>query len=184
MSAHTNSRSALARGDRDRLLPEDLLLETEARAVWLVVTKDKSIMRRIAGGPLRWIVYRLRRKDHRSDPLELTARLIVWLANAGVTEAQLRLIPLYLTRVIENVFAGNARRALRDLDRDEQQLESRGNELMVARLTGDVTPDQLELEAEINEQEAAVELERGRQLRRDARRMRTVVLPFPRIVTT
>lgn len=179
---HTNSVNALARSDR--LFPEDLLLDTEARAVWLVVTKDKSIMTRIAAGPLRWVVYRLRRKDNRSCPLELTARLIVWLANAGVSEATLRLLPLYLTRVIENCFAGTAARSLAEIDRDEQRIESRENELALERRITTPTVEQLEDEAAVNEQEATISTERARVLRREARRLRTGILPFPQPATT
>jgi hypothetical protein len=173
-SGHTNSAPALARSGR--LLPEDLLLDTEARAVWRTVTEDKSVLRRITGGPMRWTIYRLRKEDHRSCPLELTARLIVWLANAGASEAMLRLIPLYLERVIENCFAGKAQRTLDEIDRDEQQIEHRENELALERrIAITPTPASLEAEAAINEQEAAVSIERARALRRKAR----TVLAFP-----
>jgi hypothetical protein len=181
MASHTNPVSALARSDR--LLPEDLLLDTEARAVWRTVTADKSVMMRITGSPIRWIIYRLRKEAHRSCPLELTARLIVWLANAGVTEAHLRLIPLYLERVIENCFAGKAQRSLDEIDREEQQLEHRENELTLERRIGPVSPDTLEAEASVNEQEAAVSIERSRVLRRQARQLRVLAFP-PRTLTS
>jgi hypothetical protein len=183
MNRHTNAGSALARSDRERLLPEDLLLDTEARAVWRTVTEDKSTMMRITASPIRWIIYRLRKQDHRSCPLELTGRLIVWLANAGVSEALLRLIPLYLERVIENCFAGKAQRSLDEIDREEQQLEHRENELALERRIMTPNADQLEAEAAVNEQEAAVSTERARALRRRARQIRVLAFP-PRPAVT
>lgn len=173
MSSHTKPTAVLA--NRDRLVPGELPLEIEARAVWLTVTKERDIMRRITAGPFRWVIYRLRRKDHRSDPLVVTAQLIVWLANAGVSEAMLRLIPLYLTRVIECCFAGRSHRSLDEIDRDEQVAESRENQLALERRITNATPEQLETEAAANEAEACVNIERARVLRR----LKTRMLSFP-----
>jgi hypothetical protein len=177
MITHTKPAPVLAHSGR--LMPEDLLLDTEARAVWLTVTNDKSVMRYIGKQSYRWVIYRLRKTENRSCPLELLGRLIVWLANAGVSEAALHLTPLYLTRVIENCFAGRGHRSLDEIDRHEQQIEARENELALERRIAGVNPDRLEAEALANEQEAAVNTERSRVLRRKARQLRSAVLPFP-----
>lgn len=181
---HTKPNAVLA--NSNRLTPEDLLLEADARMLWLTITGEKhgNIMLRIARTPMRWVIYRLRRENHRSCPIELLGRLIVWLANAGVSEARLRMIPLFLTRVIEECFAGNAHRTFDEVDREELQLESREHELSLERHLVSLPacePEQLEAEALANEQEAAVQLERARLLRRQARqrRMPSTVIPFP-----
>lgn len=182
MAMHTNPRAALA--SSHRLTAEDLRLDQESRIVWLAVTGEKfgPVMRRIAQTPLKWIVYRLRREGQRSCPLELIGRVIVGLAAVEVSEAQLRLLPLYLTRLIDECFTGAAHRSLDELDRDEQRVEARENELTLERRVcglGDYTPEQLQDEALANEQEAAVQLERARYLRRLARQKGAGILPFP-----
>lgn len=174
---HTNLPAALARPER--LIPEDLRLAEEARALWKVVTDDKAAMTRIAKTPMKWVIYRLRKAAERSCPLELLGRIVVWLANAGVSEAKLRMIPQFVSRVIDDCFAGASHRPLAEIDVDEQRIESRENEGTVLRLTRTIdalSPDDLEAEASTNEQEAAINTERARVLRRRARQKRSGVL--------
>jgi hypothetical protein len=180
MAVHTNTRAALARSDR--LTPEDLLLDQETRTIWCAVTADRDVMRKVTTGPIRWVIYRLRRESNRSCPLELLARIIVWLANAGVSEATLRMIPLFISRVIEECFAGSAHRTLNELDREKCGIEATEHALELdRRIEGadTLSPDALEAEALADEREASVDIERARLLRRVARLRRTRPLQFP-----
>lgn len=182
---HTNPRAALARSDR--LIPEDLRLDEDARELWRTVTEEKESMKRVAAGPMKWVIYRLRRAGERSCPAELLGRLIVWLANAGVTEAKLRLIPMFLSRVIDDCFAGASHRALAEIDVEEQRLESLENERTIRRLTLSVdrmSAEELESEAKTNEQEAAINAERARVLRRRARQLRNGITFRPAAVAS
>lgn len=174
---HTNSTAALARPDR--LIPEDLRLAEDARELWKAVTDDKAAMKRVALTPIKWVIYRLRKAEERSCPVELIGRVIVWLANAGVTEAKLRLIPQQISRIIDDCFAGASHRSLAEIDVEEQHIESLENEETVLRLTRSIdqlSPEQLETEARTNEQEATINTERARVLRRRARQKRNSVM--------
>jgi hypothetical protein len=145
---HTNPTAALAR--RDRLTPEDLRLAEDARELWRTITDDKTVMKRITAGPMKWVIYRLRKTAERSCPVELLGRIIVWLANAGITEAKLRLIPQFFARVIDDCFAGSSHRSLTEIDVEEQRLESIENAQTIHRLTSSIdilSAEQLETEA-------------------------------------
>lgn len=168
----------------DRLTPEDLLVDQDARIVWHTITGEKQgpIMKALASTPMKWVFYRVRRENDRSDPLELLARMMIWMANVGVTEARLRMIPLYLTRVIEECFAGTSHRALAEIDRDEQAAENRENEISIARLTStSVTAEDFDAQAIADEIQATCLMERARVCKRKARQLRQNlgVLAFP-----
>jgi hypothetical protein len=168
---HTNPASALA--TVDRLTPEDLGVESETRALWRELKDDVALMARIAAGSLRWIVYRLQRTDHRSDPLELLATLMIKLAGVGASESFLRRIPLFLNRVIDECFSGRQQRSVEELDRLEFRYETEENSLSLERhIAGRDTPAALEDEADAIEREMSIEIERVRAIRRRARQIR------------
>lgn len=174
---HTNSTAAFAR--EGRLTPELLDLGTEARQVWHAVTKEKSLRDRLMQTPLRHIIYRLRRASDRSDPLELIARILVTMAAVGYPEATVRLLITHLNDVVARCYTGNAHRTLDELDVEEMALEASENALSLERrITADLTAEQLLREAEVNEAEATLQLERAKELRRQARQ-KSRVLPFP-----
>jgi hypothetical protein len=121
--------------------------------------------------PLRHKVYRFRRENDRSDPLELIACFIVTAAACGYPESTVRLLVTHVESVIARCYTGNAHRTLDELDVEEGRLEAEENELALRRrIAGDsVTVEQLEHEATLNELEANTQLERAKLLRRQAR---------------
>jgi hypothetical protein len=176
---HTNSKTAFARGDR--LTPEDLSLGEEARNVWLTITENRQLRDRLMKTPLRHKVYRFRRENDRSDPLELLSCFIVIAAACGYPESTVRLLLTHIESVIARCYTGNAHRTIDELDLEEGRLESEENELgLRRRIAGEtVSAEHLEHEATLNELEANVQLERAKLLRRMAR-TEPRVLPFPR----
>jgi hypothetical protein len=178
-TVHTNSKTAFARGDR--LTPEDLSLGEEARNVWLTITENRQLRDRLMKTPLRHKVYRFRRENDRSDPLELLSCFIVIAAACGYPESTVRLLLTHIESVIARCYTGNAHRTIDELDLEEGRLESEENELgLRRRIAGEtVSAEHLEHEATLNELEANVQLERAKLLRRMAR-TEPRVLPFPR----
>lgn len=174
-SAHTNRTAVVAY--EQRLTPELLGVETQCRAIWRTIKDDAGLMTRITASPLKWVVYRLQRNDHRSDPLELLAQLIVGLANLGVPESFFRRITLFLTGVTDDCFAGSATASLDELDRQELLAEQHENTANLERRIDGATPDELEAEAAAIEAEIAVEMVRARVLRRRARQQRAGLSP-------
>jgi hypothetical protein len=178
-TVHTNSKTAFARGDR--LTPEDLSLGEEARNVWLTITENRQLRDRLMKTPLRHKVYRFRRENDRSDPLELLSCFIVIAAACGYPESTVRLLLTHIESVIARCYTGNAHRTIDELDLEEGRLESEENELgLRRRIAGEtVSAEHLEHEATLNDLEANVQLERAKLLRRMAR-TEPRVLPFPR----
>lgn len=176
---HTKSTPAFARGGH--LRAEDMDLGAETRDVWLAVTSNDSLRARLMQSPLKHVVYRVRRANERSCPLELLDRLIVTMAACGYPEATVQLLIVHLTGVIARCYTGAAHRSLDELDVEETKYEALENELVIhRRIAGPaVTPEQLLREAEVNELEGTLQLERGKELRRQARSAGRV-LPFPR----
>lgn len=179
---HTNSRTAFVRGDR--LSPEDLSLGEEARDVWITVTENEQLRERMMKTPLKHKVYRWRRREDRSDPLELIACFIVTAAACGYPESTVRLLITHVESVIARCYTGNAHRSLDELDLEEIRLEAEENELTMRRRilesSGEpMTAEQLEHAATLDELEANVQLERAKLLRRQAR-TGPRVLQFPR----
>lgn len=168
----------------DRLTPRDFDLDGETRGIWRQITEHRDARVRLSKSPVGHIVYRLRRAGERSDPLEVVARLIISAANVGIPEAKVRLLSFYLDSVIDRCFAGRAHRSIEELDRDELTRETEENrqtlERWIAAGAGRTpTPAELEAEAAANEEEAAVQIERARLLRRLAR-AQVLTAPSPR----
>jgi hypothetical protein len=176
--AHTKMTPAFARGGR--LTPAEMNLGEEARQVWLVVTSNKLLRELLMATPLKHIIYRVRKENERSDPLELLARIIVTMAAVGYPESTVDLLILHLQGVKARCYVGNAHRSLEELDVEETQHEAHENELvLIRRIAGDaITPEQLLREADANEREATLQLERAKELRRQARRGQGRVLQF------
>lgn len=176
---HTKLTPAFARSGR--LTPEEMDLGTETREVWLAVTSNKLLRARLMQSPVRNTVYRVRRKRDRSCPLELLSRLMVIMAAVGYPEATVDLLLIHLQGVKARCYTGNAHRSLDELDSEETKLEGAENELaLLRRIAGDaVTAEQLLREAEVNELEGTLSIERAKELRRQARTSARV-LPFRR----
>lgn len=174
---HTKPAPAFARGGH--LRAEDMDLGTETRDVWLAVTSNEQQRARLMQSPLKHVFYRVRRTSERSCPLELLDRLIITMAACGFPEATVQLLLVHLNGVIARCYTGAAHRSLDELDLEETKYEALENELVIhRRVTGDtVTPEQLLREAEVNELEGTLQLERGKALRRRARALGRV-LPF------
>jgi hypothetical protein len=178
--AHTKMTTAFARGGR--LTPAEMSLGEEARQVWLVVTSNKLLRELLMATPVKHIIYRLRKENERSDPLELLARIIVTMAAVGYPESTVDLLILHLQGVKARCYVGNAHRSLDELDVEEVKHEAQENELAIRRrIAGDaVTPEQLLAEAQVNELEATLQFERAKELRRRARQAPGRVLSFRR----
>lgn len=176
---HTKRTVAFARAGR--LTPEEMDLGTETRDVWMAVTSNRTLRERLTMTPVRHIVYRLRRENDRSDPLEQLDRLIITMAAVGFPESTVQLLIAHLNGVIARCYTGNAHRDLAELDLEETKLEAAENELMlVRRIAGEAaTPDTFVREAEVNELGATLQFERAKELRRRGRSA-TRVLPMRR----
>ena len=179
--SHTNSTAAFARGHR--LTPEAMNLGDETRDVWHVVTENEGLFARLIASPIKHIIYRLRREENRSDPLEQLDRIIVTMAAVGYPESTVDLIVAHVQGVKVRCYPTGEHRPIRELDLEEAKLEAHENKLTIMRLHAgdDVTPEHLVREAEINEREGALQFERARVLRHMAK-VPTRVLPFRRDV--
>jgi len=173
------SKVAFARGHR--LTPEAMDLGTEARDVWLAVTSNVALFAKLVATPLRHIIYRLRRENERSDPLEQIGRIIIAMAAVGYPESTVDLLIAHLQGVKVRCYPTGEHRSLRELDLEEAKLEATENKLALLRLHAgaDVTPEHLKREADVNEREALLQMERARALRHLAK-VPTRVLPFHR----
>lgn len=176
---HTNSTTAFARG-RHTKPAEAMDLGDETKDVWLVITESKALFARLVASPIRHIMYRLRATSGRSDPLESLSRIIVTMAAVGYPESTVDLLIAHLQGVKIRCYPTGEHRPLRELDLEEAKLEATENKLTIMRLhAGEtVTPEHLIREADVNEREALLQMERARALRYLAK-VPTRVLPFP-----
>lgn len=162
------------RGPNPRLTPEVLDADARARRVYRQVTD--RIMPQLAKTPRRHHHYANRREDCPARTLTRLVSEIVDFTNCGATEAELRLVELFVRAVIDDCTCGAARRSLDAIDREELPLEGAENTLFgERRIAGDVAavdPERLEEEADVNRREAAVQLERANVLEFTARRLR------------
>ncbi|MDB4906340.1 MAG: hypothetical protein JWO05_1124 [Gemmatimonadetes bacterium] len=179
MPQHAKSRQAFARSS-DRMVPEDFLLGDETRAVWESVRThqdDATLKLRwklVAAGPAGGILYRFTRSAGRSDPLELIARVFVWMAHAKWPEARLRIVLTYLDDLITRLYAGSGGRGWEELDLEEQRIDAREDILQMerrcARAVGrPLSPLVLREEAQVLRSLSAISQERARMLEREAR---------------
>lgn len=181
---HTNSKAALARGDRD-CLPEGVDLDREGRELWLAVRGEAQhapLMAKLRNcTPIYWLISRLCRESDRSDPIIVIERIIFWLAKIGWPEERLRLIELRIRARIDQAYAGASAPKPEDVDEVEQRLDGIEDIIQFRRLRRrgegiDVAPSELLREAQVREQLAGVELKSAGALRRAAA-ARTIAFP-------
>lgn len=183
-TAHTTNRTSAAPAPRyvpvtgDFLTAADFDLSAEASELWRQVTEEQitDLRKRAGRTNWRWMLDRLRRIEDRPPCMLVhAAKLMIWLAGPGkVPRAKLMLIPLFLQRVVDRCFAGNAQRCFNAIDRDELNLEAQENQLGLERRIAisegrELSADALLKEAEAHESEAATSLELASALRRRAR---------------
>lgn len=176
MGQSANRSASVARGAHLRLLGEEFGIETEARRTWRAIASDGVVKAKMLATPLRHTVNRLLREEDRADPLAKTALLLCAWARAGASEAQCRLVPTFLSDVVDSAFTGGAHRSADVLDREELALEAEEDRLTLELRLGVVTPALLREAAEANRAEAAVQLERARFYDRLARQMEAGLL--------
>lgn len=177
--AHAVPRPQIAPSAAALLTPDALELDRRCRQLWRAILGDGSLRAAATadGSPIRHVVWRLGRSDGRCDPVEGAARLIVELAARGAAEAHLRPVVLLLDEVLAACYAGGAAvRTLAEIDRAEIVADYREDvaeqERHLAAVVGALTPDLLDAQAEADEGEAALLIERSRTARREARRIR------------
>lgn len=173
--------SATPRTAEPVLTPDDLELDVRSRQVWRTVLADDRLRHECtrSDSPIRHVIWRLGRSDHRHDPVEGLARMLVELAARGAAESQLRPLITLLDGVLTDCYAGAGCpgvRTLAELDRLEivvDHLEDvAAQERHLAAVSGSVPPELLDRQAEADEAASAVLLERSRIARREARRIR------------
>lgn len=186
----TKSVPALARGGRIAhrppegevaipRLPDDLGLDEaqlaeKCRRTWHDVTDGETLIARLRATPVYHAVARCRKSDRQSDPLYLLARILLWLARRGWSEARLRRLLLVLDDVLVAAFSGAATPSIDQLDAAEAHVEGAENERFTdrrIRRLENCSPDDLRAEASLNRDEAAISLTRARVLERHARRL-------------
>ena len=164
----------LARPAQHQLPAGMLDLDEGGRRVYVTATERLVAMLNRTRDKWRWVARR--RSENRGRPLTEVGEDIVRLHNAGATEAELRPFEYFLRDVIDCCCTGVAQRPLSVLDVEEQELEAQETVLQVIRSAliaagKPVSPAVLREEADINEREAHVSLEKARALRREAGRV-------------
>lgn len=183
---HTNRTLALTREPRPRprsdpraIRLEELALEQPARDVWKAATDP--VMHAIGGRKATsFTLYRLRRKDDRSDPLVSVARQMVALHTMGAADADLRRFETYLASVRTALVCGTAVRDLDTLEVAECEAEAVENRTsLTLRLPGGMTPVSLRAAAAANRDEALLQMERADAMERRARQLEREQGPTP-----
>lgn len=166
----------------ERASPE--LLDTDAAAQQAYVAASARVLKVLASLGGRWYWTRRRRESDSVRELTTVANQIIDLWNAGATDAELRQIPQMLDGVIDSLATGSAMRSLMTVDPEQQRVEGEETELQVLRLAREaagerVAPELLEREADIGLREAALQMEKSRILRRQARSLRAGTMRRP-----
>lgn len=162
------------------------LLETDAAARRAYVAASGRVLKVVARLGGRWYWTRRRRASDAVRELATVADQIIDLWNAGAADAELRQIPQMLDSVIDSLATGCAMRSLMTVDPEQQQVEGEETELQVLRLArgaaGErIDPALLDREADVGLKEAALQTEKSRILRREARTLRAGVPVQPQM---
>ena len=150
-----------------RIRPSDLRLDERVREVYLALTERPSV--RAALVAISGIWYRMRRTDDGFRPLATVSEQLVDHANAGGTEAEARRVEIHVHQVIDECHSGSNHRTFDELDLEEELLDGREDFLTMKRRVDGETPELLREAIEIDEREAAVQIERARLSRRRLR---------------
>lgn len=162
-------RVPFARPVREQLREHDIPVHDLARDAYRgAITDTVTAPLAATKKPPYWRL--MHRRSDLESPLGEVCRDVVLLYNAGATEAAVRGLELCLRDVIDRCFAGVARRDVRLIDIEEQLADGLEDVLTIQRRNAaemgrPLEPEQLEEEARVNTQLAALLLERARGLR-------------------